>query len=58
MIEGLSVFRKFKSYVGLKGSSSKLDRLIEDYSFVDLKEADKSIDWSKSKIINLNDDAR
>ena len=29
MIEGLSGFRRFKSYVGLKGSSSKLDRLIK-----------------------------
>ena len=55
MIEGLSAFRRFKSYVGLKGSSHKLDRLIEDFSFVDLKEADASIDWSKAKVINLGE---
>ena len=55
MIEGLSSFRKFKSYVGLKGSSRKLDSLIEDYSFIDLMEADESIDWSSAKVINLDE---
>jgi len=55
MIEGLSVFRKFKSYVGLKGSERKLDNLIKDYNFVDLNTADKSIDWSNAKIINLDE---
>ncbi len=58
MIEGLSTFRKFKSYVGLKGSSNKLDRLIKDHSFVDLKEADQSIDWSSAKVINLDKNVR
>jgi len=53
MIEGLSRFRKFKSYVGIKGSLYKLDRLIEDFNFVDLKKADASIDWSKSKVIKI-----
>ncbi len=51
MIEGLSAFRKFKSYVGLKGSSNKLNRLISDFPFVDLQEANESIDWSKVKTI-------
>lgn len=55
MIEGLSTFRKFKSYVGLKSSLSKLDRLIEDYNFVDLKNADESIEWSSVKVINLEE---
>ena len=58
MIEGLSAFRKFKSYVGLKSSSSKLDRLIKDHSFVDLKKADESIDWSSVKVINLDENVR
>lgn len=55
MLAGLSAFRKFKSYVGLKSSLSKLERLIEDFKFVDLMEADENIDWSKSKIIYLDD---
>jgi len=54
MIEGLSGFRKFKSYVGLKNSSDKLDRLISEFDFIDLQMADESIDWSKSKIIKLD----
>jgi len=55
MVDGLSAFRKFKSYVGLKSSLSKLDKLISDYKFVDLDEADKMIDWSLAKVINLSD---
>ncbi len=54
MIEGLSGFRRFKSYVGLKGSLSKLDRLLDDFNFIDLDRADKSMDWSKAKVITLN----
>jgi len=54
MIEGLSAFRKFKSYVGLRGSMKKLDKLLHDFDFVDLDEADKSIDWTQSKIIRLD----
>ena len=54
MIDGLSRFRRFKSYVGLKGAANKLDKLLNDYTFVDLKEADASIDWSSVKTINLN----
>jgi len=54
MIEGLSAFRKFKSYVGLRSSKRKLDRLLDDFQFIDLNEADKNMDWAKSKIITLN----
>jgi len=54
MIDGLSAFRKFKSYVGLRSSKRKLDRLLDDFQFIDLNEADKNMDWAKSKIITLN----
>ncbi len=53
MIEGLSAFRKFKSYVGLKGSYNKLEKLITDFEFVDLATADKQIEWSNAKKIIL-----
>ena len=53
MIEGLSTFRKFKSYVGLKGSYDKLEKLINDFKFVDLEEVDSTMDWSKAKTIIL-----
>jgi len=45
MIPGLSLLRKFKSYVGLKSTFSKLSNWIENYEFIDLREADIQIDW-------------
>ncbi len=55
LIEGLSEFRRFKSYIGLKSTWSKLDKLLNDYHFIDLQEANESIDWSKSKIVRLDE---
>ena len=55
MIEGLSAFRKFKSYVGLKSSYIKLEKLIRDFSFVSLDEANRQINWSDAKRIVLDD---
>jgi peptidoglycan-N-acetylglucosamine deacetylase len=52
MIPGLSLKRKFKSYVGLKSSFSKLTSMIEKYNFTDLQEADKLIDWNRAKTIS------
>ena len=57
MLEGLSKIRQFKSYVGLKNSLSKLDRLIQDFNFVDLKEADKNIDWKAVKVVQMNSES-
>jgi len=54
MMEGLNMIRKFKSYCGLSSSLSKLERLIEDFSFVSLSEANLKIDWEKAKIINFD----
>ena len=53
MIKELSLFRKFKSYIGLKSSLNKLERWVNDFKFVDLKEADSKINWSKVKRVNL-----
>ena len=53
MIEGLSAFRRFKSYVGLKSTSSKLDRLLNDFDFIDLEEADSMIEWNDVKVVKL-----
>lgn len=53
MIEDLSMFRKFKSYYGLKGAEAKFRKWLSDFDFVDIEEADKLIDWEKAKIINL-----
>jgi len=54
MIEGLSAFRKFKSYVGLKGSLNKLDSLTKDFELIDLDEANKRIDWENVKTVKIS----
>ena len=53
IIKELSLARKFKSYVGLKGAMPKLDKWLTDFDFVDLNEADSLVDWNKVKIIKF-----
>jgi polysaccharide deacetylase family protein (PEP-CTERM system associated) len=53
MIEGLSILRRFKSYNGLKGAFSKLEKLISDYEFIDLREADSRTNWRTAKRITI-----
>ena len=45
MLQGLSLPRKFKSYVGLKGAENKLRKWLTDFEFVDIRTAEKMIDW-------------
>jgi polysaccharide deacetylase family protein (PEP-CTERM system associated) len=54
MIKSLPLVRKFKSYVGLKKSFGKFQRLLDDFDFIDLREANKQMDWSKARIIAIN----
>jgi len=53
MVPGLNFVRKFKSYYGLKGCLSKLDKLIKKYEFVDIRTAEASIDWEMAKVVKL-----
>ncbi|MCP9768637.1 DUF3473 domain-containing protein [Lacihabitans sp. LS3-19] len=53
MVPGLNYVRKFKSYYGLKGCLSKLDKLIKKHEFVDIRTAEASIDWEKAKVVKL-----
>ena len=53
VIKDLSAFRKFKSYVGLKNTSSKLNNWLFDFDFCDISEADGQIKWNDVKYINL-----
>jgi|SRR6056297_1509212 len=52
ILNELSLYRRFKSYVGLKGSFKKFKKYIHDFHFIDLCSADKKIDWNLKKIIN------
>lgn len=45
LIEELSLFRRFKSYVGLKGTEKKLSKWLDSFDFVDINEANNKIDW-------------
>jgi hypothetical protein len=53
VIEDLSAARKFKSYIGLNSAFKKLERLITDFEFMDIDQANKNIAWEKQKIIKL-----
>ena len=55
LINGLSLVRKFKCYYGLRSTLRKLEALVEDFAFMDLKGADAIMDWSNAKVIRLND---
>lgn len=45
--------RYIKSNLGTKGAFDKMTKLIDEYKFMSLKEANLSIDWSKTKVIDL-----
>ena len=53
LINDLSKIRKFKSYYGLKNAFQKLEKLIKDFDFIDLGEANQKFNWGESKIIKL-----
>lgn len=53
IVPGLSLARLFKSYIGIKNCKSKLEKWLNNFDFVDLNEADKSIDWNKAPVIKL-----
>ena len=52
-IPSLSFIRTFKSYVGLATSFNKLKKLLNDFHFVDIAEADRLINWEKVRTITV-----
>lgn len=53
LIPGLSLPRRFKSYVGIKKCKPKLETWLNDFDFIDLHQADLSINWDKVPVVNL-----
>lgn len=53
MIQTLPLMRKFKSYVGLKKSFAKFQRLLNDFEFINLPQADQLIYWNQARKIKL-----
>ena len=54
IISDLSIIRKYKSYVGLKYSFKNLEKLISEFEFIDLRNADRFIDWDKKAKIDFS----
>ncbi len=53
LLRDLGPYRRFRAYYGLNSSQQKLERWISEFTFTDLRTADKTIDWSKAQIVNL-----
>lgn len=53
VIQELSFFRKFKSYVGIKGAEMKLNQWLTDFQFIDIATAVNIIDWNVVSVVNL-----
>tara|TARA_Y100001970_G_C14170225_1_gene823708 strand:- start:59 stop:922 length:864 start_codon:yes stop_codon:yes gene_type:complete len=55
VMDNLSLFRRFKSYYGIKGAMDKLKYVLSENHFISMMQAHKTIDWSKSKTLELQD---
>jgi polysaccharide deacetylase family protein (PEP-CTERM system associated) len=55
IIKTLPLQRKFKSYVGLKGSFKKLQNYLDDFKFINIHEADRQINWDDARKITITD---
>lgn len=53
MIDSLPMMRKFKSYVGLSTSFRKFQKLLNDFNFVSVKEANELVDWETARVVKL-----
>lgn len=53
LVPGLSINRRFKSYVGLKKCKLKLEKWLIDFDFIDLQEANKKVNWAKAPTVNI-----
>ena len=55
IIPGLSIARKFKSYVGLNGSLKKLERLVDEFEFGSLMTSDDIFEQGKVQNVRVGD---
>jgi hypothetical protein len=47
------LLRHFKSNVGKRSALSKLNRLINDFDFIDLRQANELIDWESANVVDI-----
>lgn len=55
VVPNLPLARRFKSYVGIKDAFRKFQRLLDNYSFVNVEQADNSINWNSVQVLTLKD---
>ncbi len=55
MVPGLSPLRRVRSYYGLRGAFEKLERLLNEFEFIDLTTARNRIDWSSVNTIDVTE---
>lgn len=53
VIKTLPVMRKFKSYVGIKKAFPKFQRMLNDFDFVNIEQANDLIDWERVRILDI-----
>lgn len=53
IVPGLSLQRRFKSYVGIKNCKPKLEKWLNGFDFIDLNQADQLIIWDQVPVIKL-----
>lgn len=55
VLPNLSWKRRFKSYVGLRGSHVKLDRLLKEFEFMDVRAAAEVVNWEECESVCIDD---
>ena len=53
IVPGLAPARRFKSYVGLGSSVTKLTKLLDEFEFMTVCEAEEITDWTRVKAISV-----
>ena len=53
IVPGLSLPRRFKSYIGIKKCKPKLEEWLGDFDFIDLEQADLLINWDQATLVKL-----
>ncbi len=53
VLPGLSLSRRFKSYVGISNCKPKLERWLGDFDFIDMNQADKLVNWCQVPKLSL-----
>lgn len=52
-LKDVSLLQRFRSYYGLSGAKTKLTNLINDFDLIDIAEAERRIDWTEVKRVEL-----